>query len=152
MPVLKKLGIGCLNVDDAALATLADFPALQDLTPIDVSDQGFRYVAKCERLERLACMYCRDTTDVATEHIKDLKIRSYYAGQTKITDRSLEILGGMPSLEHLEFWQCEEISDNGVPFLAALPKLRSVQFTGCPRVNGTYWKTSLRNASSFKIG
>ena len=40
-------------------------------------------------------MYCRDTTDVATAHIAGLEIKSYYAGLTQITDRSLQILGSI---------------------------------------------------------
>ena len=48
-------------------------------------------------------MYCRDTTDTATEHIAALRLRYYYAGLTLITDRSLEILGRMTSLEQVEF-------------------------------------------------
>ena len=74
MPSLGRLGVSCKNVDDTALAALPDFPALRELTPIDVNDQGFVHVGRCERLERLTCMYCRDTTDAATEHIGGLQI------------------------------------------------------------------------------
>ena len=107
MPALRGLAVSCKNVDDEALATLPRFPALTDLMPMDVLDDGFRHVGRCENLEGLWCMYCRDTTDAATEHIAGLtKLKTYYAGQTKITDRSLEILSRMPSLESLEFWNC----------------------------------------------
>ena len=83
------------------LSTLPRFPALRELMPMDVQDEGFRHVGRCENLEGLWCMYCRDTTDAATEHIAGLsKLKTYYAGQTKITDRSLEILSRMPSLEN----------------------------------------------------
>ena len=54
---------------DEALAAFPSFPALRELTPIGVQDAGFRHIGRCERLERLTCMYCRDTTDRATEHI-----------------------------------------------------------------------------------
>jgi len=63
MPALRTLGINCSKVDDAALATLPDFPALRELTPIGFQDGGFAHVGKCTRLQRLTCMYCRDTTD-----------------------------------------------------------------------------------------
>ena len=72
MPAVRGLGVGCKNVDDAALSTLPQFPALRELTPIDVQDDGFVHVGRCQRLERLTCMYCRETTDVATEHIAGL--------------------------------------------------------------------------------
>jgi ankyrin repeat protein len=134
MPALRGLGISLKGVDDDALAMLPDFPALHDLTPIDVEDTGFRHIGKCVKLEKLSCMYCRETTDIATEFIRDLTIKSYYAGKTKITDRSLEILGGMHSLERIEFWECAGITDAGLPFLAAHPKLREVEFGAVPNV------------------
>ena len=135
LPALKGLGISCKNVNDDALATLPEFPARRQLMPMDVGDKGFQHVGKCEQLERLWCMYCRDTTDAATAHIAGLrKLTYYYAGETKITDRSLEILGGMTSLEKLEFWNCAGITNAGVAHLAKLPQLREVVFDGCRRI------------------
>jgi hypothetical protein len=134
MPALRSLGIGCKNVDDAALARLPEFPALRELTPIDFQDDGFRHIGRCERLERLTCMYCRETGDAATEHIRGLGIRYYYAGLTQITDRSLEILGGMESLEQVDLYECLKVTDAGLPFLAGLPRLREVHLDGLPGV------------------
>lgn len=45
---------------------------------MDVPDAGYRHVGKCEQLESLILMYCRNTTDVATEHITGLRKLSYY--------------------------------------------------------------------------
>ncbi len=134
MPALRGLGVSCRNVDDAALSSLPRFPALRELTPIDVQDAGFRHVGGCERLERLTCMYCRDTTDAATGHIAGLHIKYYYAGLTRITDRSLEILGRMPSLEQVDFYECQGVTNAGLPHLAGLPRLREVHLDGLPGV------------------
>src|SRR5262249_11818393 len=134
MPALRGFGIGCKNVDDKALSTLPDFPALQELTPIGFQDEGFRHVGRCRGLERLTCMYCRDTTDVATEHIAGLALKYYYAGLTQITDRSLEILGRMSSLEQVELYECKGVTDAGLVFLAGLPRLREVHMDGLPGV------------------
>jgi hypothetical protein len=134
MPSLRVLGVSCKNVDDEALSSLPRFPALQDLTPIDVKDEGFRHVGRCVRLSRLSCMYCRDTTDVATAHIAGLQLKSYYAGLTQITDRSLEILGGMLSLESIELFETKGITDTGLAHLAGLPRLRELQLSGLPNV------------------
>ena len=96
MPALRGLAVSCKQVDDAALSTLPDFPALRELVPMDVLDAGFRHIGQCRNLEALWCMYCRETGDLATEHIAPLtKLKTYYAGKTKITDRSLEILSRM---------------------------------------------------------
>jgi hypothetical protein len=134
MPSLRGLGVSCKKVGDEALATLPEFPALTELTPIDVQDNGFVYVGWCRGLERLTCMYCRDTTDVATEHVADLRLKYYYAGLTKITDRSLEVLGRMSSLEQIDLYECNGVTDAGLPFLAQLPRLREVHLDSLPGV------------------
>jgi hypothetical protein len=134
MPALRRLGVGLEAIDDETLALFPEFPELRELTPIGVRDQGFRHIGKCGRLERLTCMYCRDTTDEATAHVSGLQIRYYYAGLTLITNRSLEILGGMPSLQQVELFECKGITDAGLPFLAALPNLREVALESLPGV------------------
>src|SRR5205085_230571 len=107
---------------------------LQQLMPMDVPDDGFRHVGNCANLEDLWCMYCRDTGDVATSHLGGLtKLRTYYAGSTRITDRSLEILGRIDSLEKLEFWMCGGITDAGLKHLTGLPRLREVDLAS-PRI------------------
>jgi hypothetical protein len=135
MPALRGLGVSCRRVDHSSLSALAQFPALDELMPMDVSDEGFVHVGKCQRLEHLVCMYCRDTGDAATAHIAGLpRLRTYYAGTTQITDRSLELLGRMSTLERLEFWQTAHVTDAGLPFLAALPRLREITLDGLPQV------------------
>ncbi len=134
MPSLRNLGIGCKNVDEAALSTLPAFPALRELTPIDFHDDGFWHIGRCQNLQRLTCMYCRETGDAATEHIRNLALAHYYAGLTQITDRSLEILGAMESLEQIELYECAKVTAAGLPFLARLPNLREVHLTGLPGV------------------
>jgi hypothetical protein len=135
MPALKGLAVSCKFVDDATLAKLPSFPALRELMPMDVSDDGFRHVGRCHQLESLVLMYCRDTTDVATEHIQTLpNLKKYYAGYTQITDRSLEMLSRMSSLEEVSFEGCMSITDAGVAALAANPSLREISIGGSPNV------------------
>jgi hypothetical protein len=134
LPSLRALGVSCRHVDDDALATLPSFPELRELTPIAMKDAGFVHVGRCERLQRLTCMYCRETTDVATAHIRNLRIEYYYAGLTQITDRTLEILGGMSSLEQVEFYECNGVTNAGLVPLARLPKLREVALDSLPGV------------------
>jgi ankyrin repeat protein len=134
MPALRKLGVGLGKVSEGVVARLADFPALRELTPIGLRDDGFRHVGRCAQLERLTCMYCRESGDAATEHIARLPLKYYYAGLTQITDRSLEILGGMESLEQVDLYECKGVTDAGLPFLAKLPQLREAHFDGLPGV------------------
>jgi len=134
MPALRSLAIGCKQVSDAALATLPTFPALRQLTPMHVNDEAFVHVGRCERLEDLSCMYCRDTGDAATGHIASLRLKKYYAGLTQMTDRSLEILGRMETLEEIELYAVNAVTDAGLAFLARLPRLRRIGLEGLPRV------------------
>ena len=135
MPALKGLAVSCKFVDDASLASLADFPALEELMPMDVRDDGFRHIGRCQRLRSLILMYCRDTTDVATSHIAGMpKLKKYHAGYTLITDASLEMLSRIKSLEEISFEGCKFITDAGIPFLKTLPRLREISIGGCPKV------------------
>lgn len=136
MPALRGLAVSCKRVGDAGLAALPRFPALKEIMPMDVPDDGFRHLGRCRQLEALWCMYCRDTGDTATGHIAGLSgLETYYAGKTKITDRSLEILGRMSSLERITLWDCAGITNAGVAALAGLPRLREVGLEGLPQVS-----------------
>lgn len=134
MPALRGLAVSCANVDDASLSSLPDFPSLTFVMPMDVPDAGFRHVGKCKNLEALWCMYCRETGDEATTHIADLNLKLYYAGKTRITDVSLEILSRMTSLERLEFWQTAGITDAGIATLVSLPNLKEIEISGAAHV------------------
>jgi hypothetical protein len=135
MPALKGLAVSCKYVDDAALASLPDFPSLKELAPMDVDDDGFRHIGRSNQLESLILMYCRDTTDVATSHIIDMpNLRKYHAGYTLITDASLEMLSRIKSLEEISFEGCKFITDAGIPSLTTLPRLREISIGGCPKV------------------
>jgi hypothetical protein len=131
MPALRGLSVSCLNVDDAGVSALPSFPALRELMPMDVPDAGYRHVGRCERLESLILMYCRDTTDAATEHVTALPNLSYYFNSyTTITDRTPALLSTMPSLERVTFDACHGLTDAGVATLARLPKLRELRVAG----------------------
>jgi ankyrin repeat protein len=131
MPALRSLAVSCRNVDDAGLSALPRFSALTELTPMGMRDDGFRHVGRSERLESLILMYCRDTTDVATEHLAGLpNLKKYFASYTRITDRSLEILASMRSLESIELYGCPGVTDAGVAALAIAPSLSEVRVKG----------------------
>jgi len=132
---LRALSVSCKNVDVAGLSALPRFPALTELMPMDVPDQGYLHVGRCERLESLVLMYCRDTTDLATEHIACLPaLKKYFASYTQITDRTPEILSTIDSLEEVTFDTCIGVTDRGLAALGRLPRLRSVGASGMPGV------------------
>jgi hypothetical protein len=61
-------------------------------------------------------------------------LKSYYAGLTQITDRSLEILGRMFSLESIELYETRQITDAALPHIAGLPRLQEIHLSGIPGV------------------
>jgi len=135
MAALKSLSVSCKNVDDAGLAALPRFPALEELMPMDVPDEGYQHVGACERLQSLVLMYCRDTGDRATEHIAKLaNLKTYFASYNLITDRTPAILSGVDTLEQVTFDSCSRLTNAGVSRLARLPRLREVSLGGMPKV------------------
>ena len=135
IPTLRGLSVSCKNVDDAGLAALPSFPALRELMPMDVPDDGYRYIRQCEQLERLVLMYCRDTGDKATEHIVGLpKLTYYFNSYTHITDRTPELLSQMTSLERIELGGCPGVTNAGVAALARMPNLRELHLGGMQNV------------------
>ena len=98
---------------------------------MDVPDAGYRHIGQCAQLECLILMYCRDTTDAATEHITGLRQLSYYFNSyTTITDRTPELLSGMDSIERITFDMCHHLTDTGVARLTRLPRLRELRVSG----------------------
>jgi ankyrin repeat protein len=135
MPALRALSVSCKNVDDSALALLPSFPSLTELMPMDVPDEGYRHIGRCERLESLVLMYCRDTTDRATERIAGLaNLKSYFASYTLVTDRTPEILAGISSLETIGLSAIPGITNTGIAALARLPRLRELDLGGLRNV------------------
>jgi hypothetical protein len=131
MPALRGLSVSCLNVEDEGIATLPAFPSLVELMPMDIPDDGYRHIAKCERLESLILMYCRDTTDAATEHIAALpRLSSYFNSYTEVTDRTPELLSTVDTLERVTFDACHKLTNAGVAKLARLPRLKELRVAG----------------------
>ena len=131
MPRLRALSVSCRNVDDSGIASLPDFPALRELMPIDIPDAGYRHIGRCSEVQSLVLMYCRDTTDAATEHIAGLtKLQRYFNSYTMITDRTPQILSEIDSLESVTFDACHNLTDEGIAALARLPRLKEVRVAG----------------------
>jgi hypothetical protein len=131
MPALRGLSVSCLNVDDAGISALPRFPSLKELMPMDIPDAGYRHVGRCERLESLILMYCRDTTDTATALVTGLASLKYYVNSyTTITDCTPALLSEMATLERVTFDTCHHLTNAGVARLARLPRLEELRVSG----------------------
>ncbi len=133
MPSLRGLSVSCRNVGDAGLSALPRFPALQELVAIDIGDAGYRHIGQCRTLETL--WFGDGTTDAATAHVAALPALKHVslAGRA-VTDRSLDMLRGMPSLEVVELHNCRGVTSEGIARIAELPRLREVLLSALPRV------------------
>jgi hypothetical protein len=131
MPALRGLSVSCKNVDDGGVAELPKFRALRELMPMDVPDEGYRHIARCEALESLVLMYCRETGDAATEHIVGLpQLKSYFASYTRITDRTPELLSHIDALERVTLDGCAAVTNSGLAHLSRLPRLQELRVSG----------------------
>jgi hypothetical protein len=136
MPALRELGVNLKEVDMEALSALPRFPQLKAIGPGGVTNVGYRHIGRCEQLESLTCMYCRGITDEATEHLGELThLKNYEAWSLEITDRSLEVLSRMPSLERVLLYDMKGVTDAGIAALARLPQLREVVLETLPNVS-----------------
>jgi hypothetical protein len=131
VPTIRALSVSCLNVEDRGIALLPQFPALRELMPMDVPEAGYRHLGRCTELDSLVLMYCRDTTDAATEHLAGLpKLTKYFVSYNLSTDRTPEVLSQVASLEDVTFDMCPGITDAGIQHLRRLPRLRSLRTAG----------------------
>jgi len=131
MPALRALSVSCKYVEDAGLAELPRFQALRELMPMDVPDEGYRHIARCEAIESLVLMYCRETSDAATEHIVRLpRLKDYFASYTRITDLTPERLSRMDSLERITLDGCAGVTNRGLAHLTRLPRLQELRVSG----------------------
>lgn len=143
LPRLRILDAGGPRLTDAATAPLADAPALEDFGPIMFRDPAFAHIARIPNLKRLSNMYNRATTDGATHHLRNHRqLMHYSAFGTQITDESLQVLAGIPTLETLEFENCAGITDDGLRVITTLPRLRKLSAWSCVNVKGTWVKAA----------
>ena len=131
MPALRGLSMS-RNVSDDGFAALPGFPAFTECGLSDVPDESDRHVGRCRRLEWIR--FSRENTDAATAHIQGLfTLKRVEIHGTHVTDRSLEILATMPSLEAIGLHGCRGVTSAGLALLAGLPRLRELQLN-LPRV------------------
>jgi hypothetical protein len=136
IPTLRSLSVSCKNVDDTGLSALPRFPSLRELMPMDVPDDGYRHIGRCAELESLVLMYCRDTGDVATSHITRLgRLKKYFASYTRATDRTLQYLSEIDSLESIDLSAIPGITNAGIAALTRLPRLRELHLGGMQHVD-----------------
>ena len=122
--VMPVLGLGVFQT-----------PAEETRTAVQAAlEAGYRHIGRCDRLESLGLMYCRQTGDAATAAIRSLpRLRTYFASDTRITDETPRLLGESGTLEEVTFGSCRGLTTDGIAALAAAPRLRRLDVAGMPR-------------------
>lgn len=119
-------------VTDSDMPLLANIPSLKrlDLSLTRISDRGLRAIKSSPAIEDLNLYFAEQITDEGAsavkswKHLKHLNLRG-----TKITDSTLEVLSGLPTLEWLDVGYAQ-ITDTGLDQLSTLSNLRSLAMGG----------------------
>jgi internalin A len=118
------------NSDLACLANLNSLRRLQ-FGGVGIDDGGLKYLAGLKNLEflNIGCPGESSITDAGVKYLTGLeKLDRLYIKDGHFTDKALEYLNGMPSLEWLELTSDVAFSNKGIKnFQAKNPKVEQLQ-------------------------
>ena len=128
---LEHLELQGANFGNSGLKYLSDLRALKSLwlrgEDLKISDAGMRHIGGLTGLERLHLSRIDSVTDAGITYLKDLKsLRSLDVGKSTITEKAVETISGMESVE--ELWLSNNLkSPMTDQCLSHLPKLRNLK-------------------------
>ncbi len=124
---IRQLNLSKSGTDGSGLRYVTDLPINYiDLNLTDVEDAGFVHMEKMPNLAIIHLDRCKKVTDAALIHLVKLPLIGLNISGTSITDRGLETLSHIKSLEWLDLGD-ENITYEGIRTLKRLPKLRSLK-------------------------
>jgi hypothetical protein len=117
------------------LAQLADMPSLQSLTvagSLSFADEGMAAVAKLKQLHEFRCWHAGPTAEGVAK-LKELQnLKSVNLGQrlaykppTSISDQTISVLIGIPSLESIQLSEAR-MTFNALSQMKQLPNLKTL--------------------------
>jgi Leucine-rich repeat (LRR) protein len=119
-------------ITDSDMPALARMPDLRrlDLSLTRISDRGLRTLKTAQEIEELNLYFTEQVGDEGAAVLRNLKhLKRLDLRGTKITDSTLEMLAGVPSIEWLDIgWA--QITDIGLDHLTALTNLRWLTMGG----------------------
>ncbi len=103
--------------------------------PIEVTNRGFAYLARCKKLHtlRLSFMQPLRVTDAGLKSLAGLKeLRVLQLGVTPFSNRGLAHIAKLPQLEELWLDFNSQCDDGAMETIADLKTLRVLRFYGAP--------------------
>ena len=129
LPKLRHLRLAG-QFTDRGLAYLAASPSLKVMwleTP-RVTEQGLRYLAQIQSLERLTVPWLDQITDQGLGYLKSMpKLKALGVGDAWSGDAGVASLATLANLEVLALKGGPNLTDNGLKPLAAMPRLRALE-------------------------
>ncbi|KAL4128899.1 hypothetical protein PRIC2_007879 [Phytophthora ramorum] len=131
---------GCINVDDGcieALSSLAHLKSLQLSGCRKLTDRGIKHLSKMTKLEKLRLGRCKKLTNDAFEGFAGSfpYLRELDVANCRLSERAMEQIGQIQSLEVLVIRGCQDISDDGMAPLSSLTNLRYFDARHCSRIH-----------------
>ena len=113
---------------DSIKRILVKLPRLRQVLLKDAqgSDECLAVISRSPRIERLYCWDAENVTDAGVAHLRRLrKLKYVHLSNSKISDESLHVFGGMRQLEGLSLQQ-NSFTDRGLAYLAKLHRLKDL--------------------------
>lgn len=164
-------------VTDSDMPRLAQLPDLKklDLSLTRISDRGMRALKSAPAIEELNLYFAERITDEGTAVVKSWKhLKRVNFRGTKMTDVTLEYLGGVPTLEAIDAGYAEttdvgweyltsltnlksltlggnKLTDTSLQFLRTMPQIEYLDISGTQRTDSGLWSLGLSIAGARAI-
>ncbi|ETK83191.1 hypothetical protein L915_11551 [Phytophthora nicotianae] len=137
---------GCVNVDDKCIKTLRELEHLKSLQLVGchkLTDKGVKRLFKLTELEKLRLGRCRKVTDETFDGFAASfpKLRELDVANCRLSERAMQHIGQIKSLEALVIRGCQDISDDGMASLSELTNLKYFDARHCGKIHSipTEW-------------
>jgi len=136
LPALAFLAVGGAGLDNEAFSVIPQFTALRELWPMGVDDAAFASVAAHPQIEKIVNMYCESSGDPAARQVSRApSLECYQMWSTAVTDDGIAALQGAKRMKTLSLYRCNGVSDRGVEQMRRMASLQHVDFVECPHIS-----------------
>lgn len=149
---------GCAAIDSVRLAHLAQLSQLSHLNLYGcrvLDDTMATCISQLTRLQHLHLSDCRAITDfgiiAGIKPLQGVLQHLSLAGNSRITDKSLAVIGGCSKLLLLDLSQCDKITSVGLNFIKKLRRLRNLDVSSCPLLAESDFLDELKDLQHLDI-